>query len=59
MTMPNERLRAVDSARDFLSRLLIPRETPRVPRAIRREACAVLRHYPWRAEQIIEDAKAK
>lgn len=57
MTMPHERLRAVNSARGFLVSLLDPAKTPRVPRAIRRGAGAVLRHYPWRAEQIIEDAK--
>jgi hypothetical protein len=46
MTLPYERLRAVISTRAFLFSLLDPRETPRIPLKIRREAGACLRHYP-------------
>lgn len=46
MTLPDERYRAVKYARDFLRSLLDPKLTPRVPRAIRRQALSVLRHYP-------------
>lgn len=46
MTLPNERLRAMRFARDFLLALLVPCETPRVPRKIREWALRVLRHYP-------------
>ena len=46
MTIPTERTRALLYARDFLYSLLDPKQTPRVPRAIRREAGNRLRHYP-------------
>lgn len=47
MTLPDERYRAVKSARDFLRDLLDPKKTPRVPREVRRRAASVLKHYPW------------
>ena len=46
MTLPSERLRAVVNTRAFLFSLLDPRDTPRIPLKIRREAGACLRHYP-------------
>ncbi len=46
MTMPDERYRALRWAESFLQDLLDPAKTPRVPRDIRRQARAVLRHYP-------------
>ena len=46
MTVPSERTRAVQHTRDFLRRLLDRRETPRVPKEIRKEAYWCLRHYP-------------
>lgn len=46
MTIPVERTRAVMNAGRFLLSLLDPKKTPKVPRAIRHEAGAVLRHYP-------------
>ena len=49
MTLPSERRYAVDSAREFLYRLLDPKKTPRVPLTIRKEACDCLRHYPYEA----------
>lgn len=46
MTLPDERLRALFLAREFLVALLTPSETPKVPRDIRRWASRVLKHYP-------------
>lgn len=49
MTMPNERTRAVIWAIDFLRRLGNPyleNGIKRVPSSVRKEAIAVLRHFP-------------
>jgi hypothetical protein len=46
MTLPDERARAVLNTQAFLRRLLDPKLTPRVPKAIREEAYRCLRHYP-------------
>lgn len=46
MTLPYERVSAVLSARNFLYALIDPKQTPRVPRAVRQRAVQVLRHYP-------------
>lgn len=46
MTLPNERYRSLQQAREFLRSLLDPKQTPRVPKAVRREAYRALRHYP-------------
>jgi hypothetical protein len=43
MTLPDERYRAVVQTQRFLLRLLT---TPRVPKAVKDEARACLRHYP-------------
>lgn len=43
MTLPYERSRAVIETRSFLSALLANK---RVPASVRREASALLRHYP-------------
>jgi hypothetical protein len=48
--MPDERARAVDKARDFLTNLLRPDRTPDVPKKIRERARGVLRHFPWRLD---------
>ena len=45
MTLPDERYRAVKIAQQFLARLA-GGEYPRVPKAVRAEARAILRHYP-------------
>ena len=47
MTLPDERYRAVIQTRDFLRKLLDPKEAPRIPKRIREEASRCLRHYPW------------
>ena len=46
MTLPDERYRAIQRAAQFLQQLCDPSITPRVPKHIRREAAAVLRHFP-------------
>jgi hypothetical protein len=46
MTIPTERTRAVQLARNFLRQLLDRKETPRVPAAVREAAHRVLRHFP-------------
>lgn len=43
---PERQIGAVIASRDFLLRLTKPKETPRVPPSIRREALALLRHFP-------------
>ena len=45
MTLPDERYRAVKQAQEFLIRLA-GGDYPRVPKAVREEARALLRHYP-------------
>jgi len=45
-----QKITAVISTRDFLLRLTNPKETPRIPREVRREAKTLLRHYPIEAE---------
>ena len=46
MTMPYERKNAVIRTEDFLVRLLDPKQTPRIPSEIRKEARGLLKHYP-------------
>jgi hypothetical protein len=47
MTLPDERYRAVMWAERFLTDVATNRvKYPRVPAAVRREAHAILRHYP-------------
>ena len=46
MTVPHERYLATKRAKDFLQKLADPAQTPRVPAALRREALAILRHFP-------------
>ena len=45
MTLPDERYRSVQRTAEFLQRLA-GGEYPRVPKAVRGEALALLRHYP-------------
>jgi hypothetical protein len=46
MTLPSERYNAVRQTRDFLRQLLDLKVTPRVPKNIRNQARALLKHYP-------------
>jgi hypothetical protein len=46
MTLPDERYRAIKYTEQFLTDLLDPKKTPRVPKDIRQRAYSCLRHYP-------------
>jgi hypothetical protein len=46
VTLPEEEARAIAETRTFLYDLLDPKQTPRVPKAIRQRARRVLKHYP-------------
>ena len=49
MTLPYERTRSVNNAREFLYRLASPYVAggfKRIPRAVRQAALRLLRHYP-------------
>lgn len=46
ISSPVQQVSSVVATRDFLLRLTQPRITPRVPGEVRREARALLRHYP-------------
>ena len=53
--MPNERRWAIENTRIFLSDLMDPKKTPRVPSAVRKEAYRCLKHYP--GEYYMEEAQ--
>lgn len=46
MTLPPERTRSVIQTEKFLLNLTDPKVTPGLPKVIRQEARALLRHYP-------------
>ena len=46
ISQPNQQLEAMVGAREFLLRLTDTKETPRIPREVRREARAIMRHFP-------------
>lgn len=46
ISRPEQQVTAVCQAREFLVRLINTRQTPGIPREVRREARALLRHYP-------------
>jgi HEPN domain-containing protein len=46
MTIPRERKNAVLRTHEFLRSLCDPKQTPRVPGDVRREARSLLKHYP-------------
>ena len=50
LTVPSERTRAIIETRRFLEELISQRLTPDVPDAVRRQARALLRHYPFGSE---------
>lgn len=56
MTLPFERTWAVTNCREFLLRLCDPKQTPRVPLAIRKQARSLLKHFPnkFDMEQAVE-----
>ena len=61
MTIASERTRAVNLTAEFLYDLLDPKQTPRVPKEIRRRAAALLRHYPSRfdMELTVEEGSSR
>lgn len=46
MTLPHEEAYAIARTRQFLLDLLNPKATPRVPRAVRKRAHVLSKHYP-------------
>jgi len=46
MTLPDERYRSLLEVRKFLGRLTSPTMTPRIPKSVRDQAFALLRHFP-------------
>lgn len=57
MTLPIERTNAVLRTEEFLIKLCIPSQSPRVPKAVREEARRLLKHYPSRYNmQYIEES---
>ena len=50
MSLPDEKYRSINNAREFLRSLLDPKKTPRVPSKFRKEAYWALRHFPWEWE---------
>lgn len=57
MTVPSERTNAVMFTEAFLLSLIDPKQTPRVPKAIRQEAHRLLRHYPSQFEMEVISAR--
>jgi hypothetical protein len=58
MTLPDERLRSVRYAREFLRDLLDPKKTPRVSKEIRQRAYRVLKHFPGECDMQQASKKA-
>ena len=50
MTTPSERTRAVLLTESFLLTLINPKLSPKIPKGIRGQAKALLRHYPSRVD---------
>jgi len=46
MTLPDERYLSLIATKYFLVQLCSPRLSPRVPRAVRKEALSLLKHFP-------------
>jgi hypothetical protein len=57
MTIPIERSYAIENTREFLRSLLDPKQTPRIPKEIRKQAYWCLRHFPHDFE--MEKAREK
>lgn len=57
MTMPDERYRAIERAREFLRDLLDPKKTPKVPRHVRQQAYCVLKHFPGEFDMFVSREK--
>ena len=61
MTLPDEELKSLQTAREFLLSLLDAKQTPKVPMAIRQFAKDILKHYPqpYRVKAVWEPLIAK
>lgn len=61
ISSPSQQVSAVVATRDFLLRLINTKETPRIPREVRREARALLRHFPIADElrPVLQEGLAK
>lgn len=46
MTLPYERVNAVNNTRIFLYLLIDPKKTPKVPKQVREVAQNLIKHYP-------------
>jgi len=46
ISSPQQQMAAMIGVRDFLLRLTNTKESPRIPREVRREARTIMRHYP-------------
>lgn len=57
MTIPIERSYSIENTREFLTSLIDPKKTPRIPKHVRLAAYWCLRHYPW--DMDMEDARKK
>ena len=55
MSLKNEKIRALQTAREFLRDLLDPKKTPKVPRSVRKQAYWALRHYPADFDVLVRD----
>ena len=57
MSLPTEQARALVSARQFILNLCIPGKIKKIPRAVRLEARARVKHFPmsWDLERIVAD----
>lgn len=58
MTIPIERSWAIRNVESFLMPLCNPKKTPKVPRAIRRRAAQLLKHYPGAYDMELARKKA-
>jgi hypothetical protein len=60
MSLPMEQARALVSARQFILNLCIPGKIKKIPRAVRLEARARVKHFPmsWDLERIVADDTA-
>ncbi len=61
ISSPSQELNSIVATRDFLLRLTDTKESPRIPGEVRREARALLRHYPptYRLKPLLEEALYK
>lgn len=55
MSLKDEKIRALETAREFMRDLLDPRKTPRIPKVIRKRAYWALRHYPADYDVLIRE----